>query len=125
MLIHKHRAYHQELRNSQINEKPKFRVDDIVFTKVQVQSKVSQGLVKKLRYITRGPYKIVKSTKSGSYELVLNNQKSTAVIKKHGSEIFLSPEQISPHQHLECSDHIFRSSHKSVVQHPYELASNK
>ena len=54
---------------------------------------------------------------------MLNNQKSTAVIKKHGSDIFLSPEQISPHQQLECSDHIFGSSHKSVVQHPYELAS--
>jgi hypothetical protein len=48
VLIHEHRAYHRELRNSQINEKPKFRVDDIVFTKVQVQSKASQGLVKKL-----------------------------------------------------------------------------
>ena len=56
---------------------------------------------------------------------MLNNKKSTTVIKKHGSEIFLSPRTISPHQHLECLDHVFRSINKPVVQHPYELASIK
>ena len=51
--------------------------------------------------------------------------KSPQHIKKHGSEIFLSPSTISPHQHLESSNHLFGSLNKPVVEHPYELAGIK
>ena len=125
VLIHEHRAYHRELRNAQVSKPHKFKKDDIVFTRVQVQSNKARGIVKKLQYVTRGPYRVINTLKSGSYELLLSNGKSTAVIKKHGNEVFNCPREITPHQHLDCSDHKFGSINKPVVPHPYELASIK
>jgi hypothetical protein len=51
ILISEHRAAHRELRNSQINRPREFKLGDIVFTNVQVQSKKSTGTVQKLAYI--------------------------------------------------------------------------
>jgi hypothetical protein len=77
LLIHEHRAYHRELWNAQIKNPRLFKVNDIVFTRVQVQSIASQGQVKKLRYVTRGPYKVIKSYPGGSYKLELLKTEAT------------------------------------------------
>jgi hypothetical protein len=50
ILISEHRAAHRELRNSQINNPREFKVGDVVFTNVQVQSKKEKGQVGKLSY---------------------------------------------------------------------------
>jgi hypothetical protein len=96
---------------------------DIVFTNVQVKRKKSSGTVAKLAYIRRGPsYKIIKSFDSGVYELQLTNGKSKAIIKKHGSDLFLSLESLIPHQHITSSDHAFSEFNKKVIENPYEFA---
>ena len=69
ILISEHRAMHREYRNAQLNQVRKFKTGDIVFTNVQVQSRKSSGTVAKLAYIRRGPYKIIKSFSSGTYQL--------------------------------------------------------
>jgi hypothetical protein len=122
LLISEHRAMHREYRNAQINHVRKFNTGDIVFTNVQVQSKRSSGTVAKLAYIRRGPYKVVKEFKSGSYELQLLSGKSKAIIKKHGSDLYRSPESLIPHKQLKSSDHAFSEFNKPVVDSPYENA---
>ena len=94
--IEEHRAYYCELRNSQLKDIPKFQFGHIFFTRVQVHSVKSKGLIQKLQYVTRVPYMIVAITRSGSYELMLNNNNSTAIIKNHDTELCLSPVKIVP-----------------------------
>eukprot|EP00978_Attheya_sp_CCMP212_P018369 scaffold50185_cov30-Attheya_sp.AAC.1 len=122
LIISEHRAMHREYRNVQINHVCKFNTGDIVFTNVQVQSKRSSGMVAKLAYIRRGPYKVVQEFKSGSYELQLLSGKSKAIIKKHGSDLYRSPESLIPHKHLKSSDYAFSEFNKPVMDSPYENA---
>ena len=82
----------------------KFNIKDILFVKVQVQSKKSIGQVKKLRYVKQGPYSIVKDLPSGSYELQLLGKPKSQIIKKFGSDIFLCPKEINPYKALNTSD---------------------
>jgi HKD family nuclease len=121
LLISEHRAAHREYRNAQINNPRKFKLNDIVFTNVQVQSKKSKGTVQKLSYIKRGPYKIVNDYKSGSYELQPTIGKSRATIKKHGSDLYLSPQSLIPHKPILSSDTNFGNLHKKTVPHPYKV----
>jgi hypothetical protein len=90
LLINEHRAAYREYRNAQMNNPKQFQVDDIVFTNVQVQSKKTTNTVKKLAYICRGPYKIIRSYPSGSYELQATSNPRATTIKKHGSDLYLS-----------------------------------
>jgi hypothetical protein len=121
ILISEHRAAHRELRNSQINRPREFKLGDIVFTNVQVQSKKSTGTVQKLAYIKRGPYKIVKDYMSGSYELkpLVGNAKAT--IKKHGSDLYLSPTILVPFKQSASSDTRFSNLNKESISEPYKL----
>jgi hypothetical protein len=98
LLISEHRAVHREYRNSQPNDPRQFQVGDIVFTNVQVQAKTSSGTVGKLSYIRRGgPYRIIKSFQSGSYELQSVNNSQHVTIKKHGSDLYMCPPELVPH----------------------------
>jgi hypothetical protein len=119
LLIQEHRAYHGELRNAQISSPRKFKLDDIVFAQVQVQSVASKGQVKKLQYVTRGPYKIIKVLPSGSYGLKL--QKSNVKIKKHRSDLFLSPKHLIVFEQMKSSDQIFGELDKKLRNNPYAV----
>lgn len=119
LLIHEHRALHREYRNSQLNQPRKFKVGDFVFTNVQVQSNKRKGVVGKLSYVKRGPYKIIECHKSGSY--TLKSTHSSTTIKKHGSDLILSPKVISPVQAIDTSDQIYSEFNKKVVQNPFEV----
>jgi hypothetical protein len=80
LLIGEHRAAHREYRNAQLNSPKQFQLNDVVFTNVQVQSQKTMHTVKKLAYIRRGPYKIVRSYPSRSYELQLLSNANAATI---------------------------------------------
>ena len=123
LLIHEHRCAHREFRNSQLNNPRKFKLDDIVFTNVQVQSKNQSGQVGKLSYINRGPYKIVKVHPNGSYDLEL--LKTGNIIKKHGSELYLSPQLIKPLEPLNSSDKIYGDINKKTIDDPFNIVRIK
>ena len=118
LLIHEHRATHREYRNAQLNNPKKYNLHDIVFTNVQVQSKALKYKVRKLSYIKRCPYKIIKCYQSGSYDL--QSLKTGSVVRKHRSDLYLSPKTIQPIQPLESSDTIYGSLNKKMVSDPYE-----
>jgi hypothetical protein len=86
-----------------------------------VQSKRSTGTVRKLSYIKRGPYRIVNDYKSGSYELQPTVGRSRATIKKHGSDLYLSPQSLIPHKPISSSDTNFGNLHKKTVSQPYKI----
>jgi hypothetical protein len=123
LLIHEQRTYHRELRNSQLNQPRKYKIDDLVFTRVQVQSNKSRGQVQKLAYRTRGPYKVTKTYSSGSYDLQSIKSPSQVIIKKHGADIYPCPQYIKPFQHVKSSDYQFGNIHKGIASNPYENAS--
>jgi hypothetical protein len=122
LLIAEHRAAHREYRNAQINQPREFKLGDIVFTNVQVQSKAKTGTVTKLAYIKRGPYKIIKDYIGGSYELEPLVGRSRATIKKHGSDLYLSPQSLIPHKSIQSSDQAFGDLQKKTISNPYKLA---
>ena len=95
ILIEEHRAMHREIRIAQLKNHHKFNVKDIVVVKVQVQSKKSIGQVKKLTYMKIGSYTIVSDLPSGSYELQLLGKPKSQIMKKHGSDIYLCPKEIT------------------------------
>ena len=116
-LISEHRALHREYRKSQLQNLRKFHEGDYVFTNVQIQSKQSTGTVRKLSYVKRGPYKIIKLWPSGSYTL----QNSTGTtIKKHGSDLYLCPKELIPFNPINTSDRNFSELNKKMVSNPYE-----
>ncbi len=53
LLIYEQHTYHRELRNAQLHHPQKYKLDDRIFARVQVQSKQSKGEVQKLAYRTR------------------------------------------------------------------------
>jgi hypothetical protein len=114
LLIHEQRTYHRELRNAQIRHPRKYQLGDRVFARVQVQSKMSKGQVRKLTYRTRGPYKITKLYPSGSYDLKLLRSPSQVVIKKHGADLYPCPQLIKPYPHVRSSDYQFGNLHKPL-----------
>jgi hypothetical protein len=122
LLITEHRAAHREYRNAQINQPREFKLGDIVFTNVQVQSKAKTGTVTKLAYIKRGPYKIIKNYIGGSYELEPLIGRSRATIKKHGSDLYLSPQSLIPHKSIQSSDQAYGDLQKKTISNPYKLA---
>jgi hypothetical protein len=122
LLIGEHRAAHREYRNAQLNNPKQFQLHDVVFTNVQVQSRKTTHTVKKLAYIRRGPYKIVRSYPSGSYELQLLSNTKAATIKKHGSDLYLSPKKLIPHSPTHSSDQLFADTNKAMDSQPYKLA---
>ena len=122
LLISEHRAMHREYRNAQLSNPKKFKLHDIVFMNVQVQSKAKQGKVAKLSYTRRGPYKIINSYPSGSYELELVSNPSAARVKKHGSQLILCPKDLLPHQPIQSSDQIFSEFNKKTLPNPFKEA---
>ena len=100
----------------------KFKKGDVVFTNVQVQSKQATRTVKKLAYIRRGPYEIIKAYPSGSYELKQLTSKTKNKIKKHGSDFYLCPEQIIPYKPVNTSDQLYSELNKPTTDNPYEKA---
>ena len=120
LLIEEHRSMHREYRNAQLANPRKFSIGDIVFANVQVQSSKDKGKIQKLSYTRRGPYKIIKSHPSGSYDLTLVNHKtSNAVIKKHGSDLILCPKVLQPHRPIQSSDQIYSETNKSIIPNPF------
>jgi hypothetical protein len=118
LLISARQAAHPEYRNSQIKFPWQFKLGNIVFTNVQVQSKKNTGTVGKLAYIKQGPYRIIKNYKGGSYELAPLVGRSRATIKKQGSDLYLSPQSLNPHQ---SSDQAYANLHKKMISSPYKI----
>jgi hypothetical protein len=73
-----------------------------------------------LRYVTRGPYKIIKVLPSGSYGLKLHT--SDVIIKKHRSDLFLSPKKLFPFEQLQTSDRLFGKLDKPLSKNPYAIS---
>jgi hypothetical protein len=122
LLIQEQRAMHREYRNSQLKNPKKFKINDIVFTNVQIQSNSKNDQVKKLTYTRRGPYKIIKAHPSGSYDLKLTSSNSTSIIKKHGSELILCPKHLIPHPPSSSSDQIYSELNKKIINNPFSRA---
>jgi hypothetical protein len=121
LLISEHRAAHREYQNPQINNPREFKLGDIGFTNVEVQSKKSSGTVQKLAYTKQGQYKIIKDYKSGYYKLRPTVGRSRTTIKKHGSDLYLSPQSLVPHWPTQSSDLGFGDLKKKTISQPYKI----
>ncbi len=96
LLIHEQWTYHCELCNAQIHWPRKYMLGNRVFARVQVQSKKAKRQVMKLAYRTQVPYKITKLYPSGSYDQQSLRSPLHVIIKKHGADLYPSPQLIKP-----------------------------
>jgi hypothetical protein len=78
-------------------------------------------MVQKSSYVKRGPHKIIKDHKSGACELLPTHGRSKATIKKHGSDLCLSPQHLTPHRPIASSDQVFSELNKKTVSEPHKI----
>lgn len=94
LLMAEHQAAHQECWKAQINNPREFKLEDIIFSNMQVQRKNPQECFRSWHTLKRGSCKIIKDYKSGSYELQPTAGWSQATIKN------MNPPCISAPNHL-------------------------
>ena len=103
VLIEERRSAHRSRWNNDRAAKA-FQIGDVVKAHVQVLSKASSGTVKKLSYQARGPFQIKEILDRNSYLVVVYNSDSIATRKYKGSEMYLLPPTLYPHEPLDTMD---------------------
>ena len=93
-----------------------FEIGDVVKAHVQVTSKADTGEVGKLSYQAKGPFQISKSLGHNSYEVKRYNDPDSASRKYKGTELYLLPPAIFPHEPLDMMDERYLNySHAPIV----------
>lgn len=83
---------------------------------VQVNSKAATGEVGKLSYQAKGPFQISKIMGHNSYEVKRYNDLESASRKYKGTELYLLPPAIFPHEPLDMMDERYLNySHAPIV----------
>ena len=117
------RTYHRERTNLSRNQKL-FKIGDIVFVRVSVQSKASSGRVAKLSYCQRGPYEIVEESGTDSYSVRRLGQPNAALIPYKVQDLKLAPPRIHPPRPVDTPDFRFLNKTHSPIHNPLRSAFN-
>jgi hypothetical protein len=114
-LIEERRTAHRDRWNkSRVPQE--FKVGDVVKVHIQVQSKAASGEVKKLSYQARGPFQVIKCLDHNSYEVQRYNEPESATRKYKGTELYLLPPIIYPHEPLDLMDERYLNyAHAPIV----------
>ena len=117
VLIEERRSAHR-LRWNKDRDVNQFHVGDVVKAHVQVQSNSEKGDVKKLSYQARGPFRIIKVLDANSYIVQRYNDPSSASRKYKGTELYLLPPSLFPHEPLDTMDERYLNSSFAPVVSP-------
>lgn len=104
ILIEERRLMHQT-RLNQNKVKSNLKVGDIVKAHVQVQSKTSTGVVDKLSYRARGPFRILEDLGFDSFSVQDYHNPKGATRKYKSTELYLLPPALFPSEPLDTMDH--------------------
>ena len=115
ILVEERREAHR-LRWNKDKVEQLFELGDVVKAHVQVASKAATGEVGKLSYQAKGPFQISKIMGHNSYEVKRYNDPESASRKYKGTELYLLPPAIFPHEPLDMMDERYLNySHAPIV----------
>ena len=115
ILVEERREAHR-LRWNKDKIEQLFELGDVVKAHVQVTSKAATGEVGKLSYQAKGPFQISKIMGHNSYEVKRYNDPESASRKYKGTELYLLPPAIFPHEPLDMMDERYLNySHAPIV----------
>ena len=123
ILIEERRTAHRDRWNSKRAAK-QFKVGDVVKAHVQVQSNSSNGDVKKLSYQARGPFQIKETLDSDSYIVERYNSSSTSTRKYKGTELYLLPPALFPHEPVDTMDQRYLNFSHAPMASPLKRTLN-
>ena len=117
VLIEERRASHRARWNKNRSEQI-FQVGDVVKAHVQVQSNASTGVVKKLSYQARGPFRVTRILGANSYEVQRYNSPSSAPRKYKGTELYILPPNLFPSEPMDTMDERYLNSEHAPMVSP-------
>lgn len=121
ILIEERRISHRNRMNESTTKSP-LKVGDIVKAHVQIQSKSETGIVDKLSYAARGPFKITKDLGYNSFEVAPYHNPNGATRKYKGTELYLLPPSLFPSNMLDTLDQKFLNYDHAPVVSPLKQA---
>ena len=121
ILVEERRDAHRQRWNKDKIEEL-FELGDVVKAHVQVTSKAETGEVGKLSYQARGPFQISKILGHNSYEVKRYNDPESAVRKYKGTELYLLPPAIFPHEPLDTMDERYLNYSYAPIVSPLKKA---
>ena len=104
ILIEERRLLHQQRINKD-RKQSNFKVGDIVKAHVQIQSNSAAGIVDKLSYRAKGPFRIIKVLGFDSFEVQNYHNTNGATRKYKSTELYLLPPTLYPCEPLDTMDH--------------------
>ena len=119
VLIEERRTTHRERWNVNHVAKP-FELGDVVKAHVQVQSNSKTGVVKKLSFQAKGPFQIVQKLEGDSYMVQRYGDNEAPTRKYKGSELYLLPASIFPHDPVDTMDQRYLNFSNSSIVSPFK-----
>ena len=119
VLVEERRTAHRDRWNKEHARKP-FEIGDVVKAHVQVQSNSKSGIVKKLSFQARGPFQIVEILEGNSYLVKRYNSDQSSTRKYKGSELYLLPPSIFPHDLVNTMDQRYLNFSNSLAVSPFK-----
>ena len=117
VLIEERRTAHRTRWNKNKSEQI-FQVGDVVKAHVQVNSNSKTGVVKKLSYQARGPFRVTRIFGANSYEVQRYNSSSSAPRKYKGTELYLLPPNLFPCEPMDTMDERYLNSEHAPMVSP-------
>ena len=109
---------HREHHNSTINATTSLKVEDIVKSHVQVQSKSKSAIAKKLSYQVKGPFIVTKCLHQNAFEVKPYNRPNGATRKKKATELYLLPLALYPSEPIDTIDQRYLNCKHASILHP-------
>ena len=97
---------------------PEFNIADVVRSHFQVNSNSELGLVQKLSYRERGIFQITAALGKNPYEVKRYNRPDSESRKYRGTELYLLPHRMFPHDPLDTTDQRYLNYNYAPVTSP-------
>ena len=124
MLLEDQRTRHSELCNEVKKESIKFKLNNMVFAKRQIQSSTAKDRVGKLFYMAGGPWKIIEMQDNDSYTLH-HLQHKNRTTKKRSYDLYPCPKNLHPLIPITGPYLAYGAINKPITEHPYKHAGIK
>lgn len=117
------RTAHWERHNNS-KERQIFKVSDVVTARVTVQLNTETGTVEKLAYRAKGPFQIKEVLQGDSYLVQKYGEDCSTTRKYKGSDLFLLPPVIYPHNPLDTTDFRYLNFENAPLVNPLQKKLN-
>jgi len=121
LLVEEQRSYHRELINACCPDPHVYSVGNIIFAQRAVRLDAKRGIVDKLQYAFKGPWRVTAILTGASYELEHCDSKQKE--KKHASNFSPYPVELILFQPVDGADTRYGQLYTPIFAHPFKEAS--